>query len=495
MNQHTDPSDINAGLMSPLNPHVIVLFGATGDLARRKLLPGLFHLSRAGLVPDCRIVGTSLDDLDDERLPRLRPQALRRVRQPRRHRRRVGRASPASSASCDQDAGPEGLAAAVHEAEDELGGRPRRLHYLSVPPAAARAVVAHARRRRPGRAGAHHHGEAVRHRPGQRQARSTPSLHETFAEDQIFRIDHFLGKEAAQNILAFRFANGLFEPIWNRDHIDHVQIDVPETLGARRPRRLLRDHRRVPRHGRDPPVPGAGVHGDGAADRARAAAPSARRRTRSSARCARSSRSHVVRGQYVGYRDEPGVVAALRDRDVHRPALRDRQLALGRRAVLPAHRQAHGRGRPHHLDRLPRAAQEHVPGRLRRGRPRPRPPHLRPGRRVEAVAVVLRQAARAGHEARQAEPAVRAARDRPPGRRARGLRAPDPRRDERRPHAVHHRRGHRAPVGAVDAAARRPAARCGRTRPARGGPNAIHQLVAPHAWRLPFERAWRQSPT
>ena len=56
------------------------------------------------------------------------------------------------------------------------------------------------------------------------------SLHETFSEEQIYRIDHFLGKEAAQNILAFRFANGLFEPIWNRDHIDHVQIDVPEAL-------------------------------------------------------------------------------------------------------------------------------------------------------------------------------------------------------------------------------------------------------------------------
>ena len=57
------------------------------------------------------------------------------------------------------------------------------------------------------------------------------ALHEVFDEEQIFRIDHFLGKEAAQNILAFRFANGLFEPIWHRNHIDHVQIDVPEALG------------------------------------------------------------------------------------------------------------------------------------------------------------------------------------------------------------------------------------------------------------------------
>src|SRR5262249_36927940 len=63
---HTDPSDIRTPLLSPLKPHVIVLFGATGDLARRKPLPGLLHLSRAGLLPECRIIGTSLDDYDDE---------------------------------------------------------------------------------------------------------------------------------------------------------------------------------------------------------------------------------------------------------------------------------------------------------------------------------------------------------------------------------------------------------------------------------------------
>ena len=66
MSNHTDPSDIVPTLMSPLNPHVIVLFGAGGDLARRKLLPGLIHLSEAGLLPECRIIGTSLEDFDDE---------------------------------------------------------------------------------------------------------------------------------------------------------------------------------------------------------------------------------------------------------------------------------------------------------------------------------------------------------------------------------------------------------------------------------------------
>ena len=110
------------------------------------------------------------------------------------------------------------------------------------------------------------------------------TLHATFDESQIFRIDHFLGKEAALNILAFRFANGLFEPIWNRQHIAHVQIDVPETLSIGHRIGVLREDRRVPRHGREPPVPGARVHGDGAADRARADGRSAKRRTRCSAR-------------------------------------------------------------------------------------------------------------------------------------------------------------------------------------------------------------------
>ena len=97
-------------------------------------------------------------------------------------------------------------------------------------------------------------------------------LHEVFDEEQIFRIDHFLGKEPAQNILAFRFANGLFEPIWNRNFIDHVQIDVPETLGLGKRAGVLRGDRRLSRHGGDAPVPDPRLHGDGAADRARAGA-------------------------------------------------------------------------------------------------------------------------------------------------------------------------------------------------------------------------------
>jgi glucose-6-phosphate 1-dehydrogenase len=127
-------------------------------------------------------------------------------------------------------AGAGALKAAVEAAELSLAGESRRLHYLSVPPAAALSAV-----RLLAEADLVPHSRIIMEKPFGTDLASARSLnaklHEVFDEQQIFRIDHFLGKEAAQNILAFRFANGLFEPIWNRNFIDHVQIDVPETLG------------------------------------------------------------------------------------------------------------------------------------------------------------------------------------------------------------------------------------------------------------------------
>ena len=131
-----------------------------------------------------------------------------------------------------QSSGPHALAEAVHKAEADLGGdgEVRRLHYLSVPPKAALDVV-----RELGEAGLVDRARIIMEKPFGTDLESAVALnrdvHEVFEEEQIFRIDHFLGKEAAQNILAFRFANGLFEPIWNRNFIEHVQIDVPESLG------------------------------------------------------------------------------------------------------------------------------------------------------------------------------------------------------------------------------------------------------------------------
>jgi glucose-6-phosphate 1-dehydrogenase len=215
--------------VGPRFPQVVVLFGATGDLARRKLIPGLFHLSSVGFIPGCRIIGVSLDDIDVDGFRLAARSALDEFSS-----RKVSDADwNAFAATLDYvplAAGAAVLKSAVEKAEKSLGAECRRLHYLSVPPSAALPAV-----RLLGEAGLVERSRIVMEKPFGTDLASAVTLntklHEVFAEDQIFRIDHFLGKEPAQNILAFRFANGLFEPIWNRNFIDHVQIDVPETLG------------------------------------------------------------------------------------------------------------------------------------------------------------------------------------------------------------------------------------------------------------------------
>jgi glucose-6-phosphate 1-dehydrogenase len=215
--------------VGPRFPQVVVLFGATGDLARRKLLPGLFHLASAGFIPGCRVIGVSLDEIDADGF-----RAAARAAIDEFFARKVSDAGWAAfAANLDYvplAAGAGALKAAVDAAEVSLGAESRRLHYLSVPPSAALSAV-----RLLGEAGLVERSRIVMEKPFGTDRTSAHSLnvelHEVFAEEQIFRIDHFLGKEPAQNILAFRFANGLFEPIWNRNFIDHVQIDVPETLG------------------------------------------------------------------------------------------------------------------------------------------------------------------------------------------------------------------------------------------------------------------------
>ena len=126
--------------------------------------------------------------------------------------------------------GASALSEAVAIAEKELDGNAHRLHYLSVPPKAALSAVSLLDEAR-----LIENSRVIMEKPFGIDLQSSVSLnarlHEILEEDQIFRIDHFLGKEPALNILAFRFANGLFEPIWNRNFIDHIQVDVPEALG------------------------------------------------------------------------------------------------------------------------------------------------------------------------------------------------------------------------------------------------------------------------
>ncbi len=212
-------------------PHVLVLFGATGALAKRKLFPGIYRLGAAGRLPvDYRIIGSgrhspgsdedfreqvrdilvkSVDDLDDAVADEL-----------------VGRISFCTS---DSDDGSD-LARAVREAEDQLDGDDvGRLLYLSVPPTAMRPMIAML-----GREDLVERARLVVEKPFGTDLASARELDETLdqviGEDRVFRIDHFLGKESVQNILALRFANGLFEPAWNAAHIASVQIDVPEEL-------------------------------------------------------------------------------------------------------------------------------------------------------------------------------------------------------------------------------------------------------------------------
>ncbi len=225
-----NPTDAAGGRLKPVPPHVVVLFGAAGDLARRKLIPGLLHLSQAGLLPECRIVGSSLEDIDTHAFRALARAACEEFA-PGGVTDEQWAGFGSTLSYVPQSAGPARLAEEVRAAERQLGDDVRRLHYVSVPPIAAHAVV-----RILGEAGLADRARVIMEKPFGTDLASSQKLnaavHEVFDEDQVFRIDHFLGKEAAQNILAFRFANGLFEPIWNRQHISHIQIDVPETLSV-----------------------------------------------------------------------------------------------------------------------------------------------------------------------------------------------------------------------------------------------------------------------
>ena len=214
--------------VGPKLPQIVALFGATGDLAQRKLLPGLYHLRASGFIPNCRIIGVSLDQIDANDFRALAKKAVET-----RHAHGPGLEDwPRFAAALDYvplKSGPGTLKATVEKARAACGDDSQIVHYLSVPPGAALAVL-----RMIAEAGLAKGSRIIMEKPFGTDLESAKALnaelHEVFSEDQIFRIDHFLGKEPAQNILAFRFGNGLFEPIWNRNFIDHVQIDVPEAL-------------------------------------------------------------------------------------------------------------------------------------------------------------------------------------------------------------------------------------------------------------------------
>ena len=184
--------------------HVIVLYGATGDLAKRKIIPGLFHLASVGLMPEhYRIVGVSRGTLSNDE---MRATALLSLQMfgPKRTRA-VDRLNFAHRIF---GANHGSVAEAVAQAEHEIGGRPRRLFQLAIPPAAFESVIEDL-----AAAGLAKRARVIVEKPFGWDYASARELnrviHSVFPERDVFRIDHFLGKESVENILALRFANGL----------------------------------------------------------------------------------------------------------------------------------------------------------------------------------------------------------------------------------------------------------------------------------------------
>jgi glucose-6-phosphate 1-dehydrogenase len=230
----TSKAPVHGSVRRP-DDHVIVLFGATGDLAKRKLLPGLFHLAAANLLPrKYRIIGAAPAKfaISTDEFREHAKQACQDfcITKPTRETETWAEFQQHLSFAAADPGNYAPLRDEVERAEKEIGGSVRRLFHLAVPPGAFASVVGML-----GDAGlAGERSRVIIEKPFGTDLKSAIQLgdavHAVFDESQIFRIDHFLGKESVDNVLAFRFANGLFEPVWNRSHIAYVQIDVPETL-------------------------------------------------------------------------------------------------------------------------------------------------------------------------------------------------------------------------------------------------------------------------
>jgi glucose-6-phosphate 1-dehydrogenase len=224
------------------DPAVVALFGATGDLAHRKVIPALYQLWRTNLLPhEFMLLAIGRRPYDDATFRAEIRASLEKY----------SRVLPLDEAAwkafservdyqrCDFDdpKGFDALARRLDEIDRDHGTRGNRLYYLATQPSAFSEIVAQL-----GRVGLDHeaHGggwrRVVIEKPFGHDLESAHRLNKevgrVFRESQVYRIDHYLGKETVRNLLVFRFANGIFEPIWNRRHIDHIQITVAEAIGV-----------------------------------------------------------------------------------------------------------------------------------------------------------------------------------------------------------------------------------------------------------------------
>ena len=222
----------------PVHPTTLTIFGATGDLSKRKLLPALYNLAHEGALPErfC-LIGSSRSELSADDFRQLAIDSIKEFSR-RKPDEKVLEALLANvryvSGAFDEDAVYGELEKITDEFDEKGGIAFNRVYYLSTSPSFFPVIV--------GQLGAHgldsHEGSEVRvviEKPIGRNLQEARDLNravlDVLDEDQAFRIDHYLGKETVQNMLAFRFANGLFEPIWNRNYVDYVQITSAEDIG------------------------------------------------------------------------------------------------------------------------------------------------------------------------------------------------------------------------------------------------------------------------
>jgi len=219
-------------------PCCFVIFGASGDLTHRLLLPALYNLAAADLLPKAfSIVGIARGEMSNDAFRRdladgLRRFAIRKVVEATADR--LLACTRYVSGDADDPATYERLDAELAGVERACNTQGNRLFYLATPPAAFAPISRHLGRSGMAREENGAWRRLIIEKPFGTDLASAQALNrellELLKEQQIYRIDHYLGKETVQNILVLRFANGLFEPIWNRDHIDHVQITVAEAL-------------------------------------------------------------------------------------------------------------------------------------------------------------------------------------------------------------------------------------------------------------------------
>jgi glucose-6-phosphate 1-dehydrogenase len=216
-------------------PCVLTIFGASGDLTRRKIFPSLYSLAFRDLLPEkFAIVGVARSQMTTEQFLQSMEEAVREFGRDEFQEeiwQKLARVTRYVSTDFADESGEDLVANTLGELDRELGTRGNRLYYLAVPPAAMPTLVHELGERR----SADGWVRLIIEKPFGHDLASAKELNEHvgrhFADEEVFRIDHYLGKDTVQNLLALRFANGIFEPIWNRQFIDHVQITVAESIG------------------------------------------------------------------------------------------------------------------------------------------------------------------------------------------------------------------------------------------------------------------------